>query len=70
VNGNQPCKQSLTSTVTLKELQYIFTGPNTYDDPLPMRGGEGWCRVGAEVAKWETKAMIHKAQLSLTLTQI
>jgi len=36
-----------------------LTGPDTYCEPIPFRGG-----LGTELAKWVTKAVIHKAQLS------
>jgi len=38
VSGNQPCKQPPTSGVTVKKP----TWPNTYHEPLPIRGGKGW----------------------------
>ena len=62
---NQHCHTEGTS-VHIYLTRYLRWSPT-----VPMRGGDCWRRVGAEVAKWETKAVIHKAQqLSLTLTQI
>ena len=58
VHRNQPCKWPPTSNITLKELQWRNLTIMNY-----CTSYEVWEGLGAELAKWASKTVIHKAQL-------
>ena len=65
VHRNQPCKWPPTSNITLKELQWRNLTIMNY-----CTSYEVWEELGAELAKWASKTVIHKAQLGKQTTNM